>query len=104
MGQIFVAFLEYMNFNGRLMILCEFNDLLMPTYLILAQYAVCEDPVEPGQSLSISNTCCEEFQINLDFCEEDFSNFGFRYVLFRGFFTISTKFHVSIFFSYFILF
>ena len=52
----------------------------MPNYLILAQYAVCEDPVGPGQSLSISNTCCEEFQINLDFCEEDFSSLGFRYV------------------------
>ena len=73
MGQIFVAFTEYLNFNGRLMILCEFNDLLMPTYLILAQYAVCEDPERW--------TCCEEFQINLDFCEEDFSSFGFRYVL-----------------------
>ena len=54
---------------------------LMPNYLILAQYAVCEDPVGQGQSLSISNTCCEEFQINLDFCEEDFSSLGFRYVL-----------------------
>ena len=53
----------------------------MPTYLILAQYAVCDDPVGPGQSLSISNTCCEDFQINLDFCEEDFSSLGFRYVL-----------------------
>ena len=52
----------------------------MPTYLILAQYAVCDDPVGPGQSLSISNTCCEDFQINLDFCEEDFSSLGFRYV------------------------
>ena len=53
----------------------------MSTYLILAQYAVCEDPVGPGQSVSISNTCCDEYQINLDFCEEDFSSLGFRYVL-----------------------
>ena len=87
MGQIFVAFSEYLIFNGRLMRVGEFNDL--PTYLILAQYAVCEDPVGPGQSLSISNTCCEEFQINLDFCEEDFSSLGFRYVL------IHTTYHAK---------
>ena len=63
----------------------------MPNYLILAQYAVCEDPVGQGQSLSISNTCCEEFQINLDFCEEDFSSLGFRYVLIHTTYNVKKK-------------